>query len=53
VPGPLEVTYDYDAIGRAVTRDQVAPGPRICGAIASVPVNEPRTGFYYSGLRRW
>ena len=45
--GPLEVTYDYDAIGRAVTRDQVSARPENLWRYRELlPVNEPRTGFY-------
>jgi threonine synthase len=45
--GPLEVTYDYDAIGGAVTRDQVSARPENLWRYRELlPVNEPRTGFY-------
>jgi threonine synthase len=45
--GPLEGTYDYEAIGRAVTRDQVAARPQSLGRyLELLPVNEPRTGFH-------
>ena len=45
--GPLEVTYDYDAIGRAVTREQVSARPENLWRYRELlPVQEPRTGFY-------
>jgi threonine synthase len=45
--GPLEVTYDYDAIGRAVTRDQVSARPgNLWRYRELLPVDEPRTGFH-------
>ncbi|HEX6209594.1 MAG TPA: pyridoxal-phosphate dependent enzyme, partial [Methylomirabilota bacterium] len=46
--GPLEVTYDYEAIGRAVTRDQVAARPENLWRYRELlPVaGEPRTGFH-------
>jgi threonine synthase len=45
--GPLEVTYDYEAIGRAVTRDQVSARPQNLWRYRELlPVNEPRTGFH-------
>jgi threonine synthase len=45
--GPLEVTYDYEAIGRAVTREQVSARPEnLWRYLELLPVNEPRTGFY-------
>ena len=45
--GPLEVTYDYEAIGRAVTRDQVSARPENLWRYRELlPVNEPRTGFH-------
>jgi threonine synthase len=45
--GPLEVTYDYDAIGSAVTRDQVSARPgNLWRYRELLPVNEARTGFY-------
>src|SRR5262249_15447301 len=45
--GPLEVTYDYDAIGRAVTREQVSARPENLWRYRELlPVTEPRTGFH-------
>ena len=45
--GPLEVTYDYDAIGRAVTRDEVSARPQNLWRYRELlPVDEPRTGFH-------
>jgi threonine synthase len=45
--GPLEVTYDYDAIGRAVTRDMVSARPENLWRYRELlPVDEPRTGFH-------
>ena len=46
--GPLEVTYDYEAIGRAVTRDQVSARPQNLWRYRELlPIaGEPRTGFH-------
>ena len=45
--GPLEVTYDYDAIGRAVSRDEVSARPQNLWRYRELlPVDEPRTGFH-------
>ena len=45
--GPLEVTYDYEAIGRAVTREQVSARPENLWRYRELlPVHEPRTGFH-------
>lgn len=45
--GPLEVTYDYEAIGRAVTRDAISARPENMWRYRELlPVNEPRTGFH-------
>ena len=45
--GPLEVTYDYEAIGRAVTRDMVSARPENLWRYRELlPVDEPRTGFH-------
>jgi threonine synthase len=45
--GPLEVTYDYEAIGRAVSRDEVASRPKNLWRYRELlPVEEPKTGFY-------
>jgi threonine synthase len=45
--GPLEVTYDYDAIRAAVTRDEIGTRPENLWRYRELlPVNTPRTGFY-------
>ena len=45
--GPLEVTYDYDAIRDAVTRDEVSARPENLWRYRELlPVKEPRTGFH-------
>ena len=46
--GPLEVTYDYDAIRDAVTRDEVSARPKNLWRYRELlPVEgEPRTGFH-------
>ncbi len=45
--GPLEVTYDYDAIRGAVTRDEVSARPENLWRYRELlPVKEPRTGFH-------
>ena len=45
--GPLEVTYDYDAIRAAVTRDEIGRRPENLWRYRELlPVNTPRTGFY-------
>ena len=45
--GPLEVTYDYDAIRAAVTRDEIGARPENLWRYRELlPVNTPRTGFY-------
>ncbi|HXE80903.1 MAG TPA: threonine synthase [Vicinamibacterales bacterium] len=46
--GPLEVTYDYDAIRRAVTREEVASRPpNLWRYRELLPIaGEPRTGFH-------
>ena len=45
--GPLEVTYDYDAIKHAVTRDEVSARPENLWRYRELlPVIEPRTGFH-------
>jgi threonine synthase len=49
--GPLEVVYDYEAIGRAVTRESIAAGPQTIWRYAPLlPVSDPApidlgTGF--------
>jgi threonine synthase len=45
--GPLEVTYDYSAIKRGVTREQVSARPQnLWRYLELLPVTAPRTGFY-------
>jgi threonine synthase len=46
--GPLEVTYDYDAIRTAVTRDEVSGRPKNLWRYRELlPIaGEPRTGFH-------
>jgi threonine synthase len=45
--GPLEVTYDYDAIRASVTREQVSARPENLWRYRELlPVHEPRTGFH-------
>jgi threonine synthase len=46
--GPLEVTYDYDAIRSAVTRDEIAGRPKNLWRYRELlPIaGEPRTGFH-------
>jgi threonine synthase len=46
--GPLEVTYDYDAIRAAVTRDEVTARPKNLWRYRELlPIEgEPRTGFH-------
>ena len=45
--GPLEVTYDYDAIKHAVSRDDVSGRPENLWRYRELlPVIEPRTGFH-------
>lgn len=46
--GPLEVTYDYDAIRRTVSRDAIASRPKNLWRYRELlPVaGEPRTGFH-------
>jgi threonine synthase len=45
--GPLEVTYDYDAIRGAVTRDAISARPENLWRYRELlPVKEPRTGFH-------
>jgi threonine synthase len=54
--GPLEVTYDFAAIRRGVTRDQVAARPKNLWRYRELlPIaGEPRTGFHsgYTPLLR-
>src|SRR5262245_45259747 len=45
--GPLQVTYDDDAIRSAVTRDEIATRPENLWRYRELlPVNAPKTGFY-------
>ena len=44
--GPLEVSYDYDAVRSVMTRSLVESRPRsLWRYLELLPVNEPRTGF--------
>jgi threonine synthase len=44
--GPLEVSYDYDAIRKVITRQLIESRPRsIWRYLELLPVVEPRTGF--------
>jgi threonine synthase len=44
--GPLEVSYDYDAVRGVMTRDLVESRPRSLWRYQELlPVHEPRTGF--------
>jgi threonine synthase len=45
--GPLEVTYDYDAIREAISRDAIESRPRsLWRYLELLPVEEPKTGFH-------
>lgn len=45
--GPLEVTYDYDAIRGAVTREEISARPEnLWRYLELLPVSAPKTGFY-------
>ncbi len=45
--GPLEVTYDYEAVRKVITRELIESRPRsLWRYVELLPVNEPRTGFY-------
>ena len=45
--GPLEVTYRYDAIRAAISRELVESRPRsLWRYLELLPVEEPRTGFH-------
>ena len=45
--GPLEVSYDYDGIGRAISRELIEARPRSLWRYRELlPVDEPRTGFH-------
>ena len=44
--GPLEVSYDYDAVRESMTRDAIESRPRsLWRYLELLPVEEPRTGF--------
>jgi threonine synthase len=44
--GPLEVTYDYDAIGKVISRELIESRPRSLWRYRELlPVEEPKTGF--------
>jgi threonine synthase len=44
--GPLEVSYDYDAVREAMSRDVIESRPRsMWRYLELLPVEEPRTGF--------
>ena len=44
--GPLEVSYDYDAVRRAISRSLIESRPRsLWRYLELLPVCEPRTGF--------
>jgi threonine synthase len=44
--GPLEVSYDYDAIRKAISRELIESRPRsLWRYLELLPVQEPRTGF--------
>jgi threonine synthase len=45
--GPLEVTYDYEAVRKVISRELIESRPRsLWRYVELLPVNEPRTGFY-------
>jgi threonine synthase len=45
--GPLEVTYDYEAVRKVISRELIESRPRsLWRYIELLPVNEPQTGFY-------
>ena len=45
--GPLEVSYDYDAVRRVLTRELIESRPRSLWRYRELlPVEEPRTGFH-------
>ena len=44
--GPLEVSYDYDAVRRAISRSVIeSRPPSLWRYLELLPVSEPRTGF--------
>src|SRR5690606_27901499 len=45
--GPLEVSYDYDAVRSVMTRERIESRPRSLWRYQELlPVTEPKTGFY-------
>jgi threonine synthase len=45
--GPLEVTYDYDAVRKVISRELIESRPRsIWRYLELLPVKEPLTGFH-------
>jgi threonine synthase len=45
--GPLEVTYDYEAVRKVISRELIESRPRsLWRYVELLPVSEPRTGFY-------
>jgi threonine synthase len=45
--GPLEVTYDYEAVRKVISRELIESRPRsLWRYIELLPVHEPQTGFY-------
>src|SRR5688500_5516233 len=45
--GPLEVSFDYDAIRKVMTRELIESRPRsLWRYLELLPVEEPRTGFH-------
>ena len=45
--GPLEVTYDYDAVRKVISRELIESRPHsIWRYLELLPVSEPRTGFH-------
>ena len=45
--GPLEVSYDYNAVRKAISRELIESRPRsLWRYVELLPVEEPRTGFY-------
>jgi threonine synthase len=45
--GPLEVTYDYEAVRKVISRELIESRPcSMWRYVELLPVNEPQTGFY-------
>jgi threonine synthase len=45
--GPLEVSYDYDAVRKVISRELIESRPgSLWRYVELLPVSEPRTGFY-------